>query len=91
MCCRRVDGADGYLSGAFHAPGDNFPAHDAIKKHVYDTGKAWVSVDRIGEVLYNRGLINAVYTTEAIRNAMKIHNTKEVTPAMVRDGMEASI
>ena len=83
------NGADGYLSGAFHAPGDNFPAHDAIKKHVYDAGKALGERHRIGEVLYNRGLINAVYVTEAIRNAMKIHNTKEVTPEMVRDGMES--
>ena len=83
------DGADGYLSGAFHAPGDAFPVHDDIKKHVYDTGKALGERDRIGEVLYNRGLIAAVYATEAIRNAMEIHNTKEVTPAMVRDGMEA--
>lgn len=83
------DGANGYLSGAFHAPGDNFPVHDDIKKHVYDTGKALGERERIGEVLYNRGLIAAVYATEAIRNAMKIHNTKEITPAMVRDGMEA--
>jgi branched-chain amino acid transport system substrate-binding protein len=83
------DGANGYLSGAFHAPGDNFPVHDDIKKHVYDTGNALGERDRIGEVLYNRGLIAAVYATEAIRNAMTIHNTKEVTPAMVRDGLEA--
>ncbi len=83
------DGANGYLSGAFHAPGDNFPVHDDIKKYVYDNGKALGERDRIGEVLYNRGLIAAVYATEAIRNAMKMHNTKEVTPAMVRDGMEA--
>jgi len=83
------DGANGYLSGAFHAPGDGFPVHDDIKKHVYDTDKALGERDRIGEVLYNRGLIAAVYATEAIRNAMKIHSTKEVTPAMVRDGLEA--
>jgi len=83
------DGADGYLSGAFHAPGDGFPVHDEIKKHVYDTGKAVGERDRIGEVLYNRGLIAAVYATEAIRNAMEINNTNEVTPAMVRDGLEA--
>ena len=83
------DGANGYLSGAFHAPGDGFPVHDDIKKHVYDTDKALGDRDRIGEVLYNRGLIAAVYATEAIRNAMKIHSTKEVTPAMVRDGLEA--
>ena len=30
------DAADGYLSGAFHAPGGGFPVHDDIRKHVYD-------------------------------------------------------
>ncbi len=82
------DGADGYRSGAFHAPGDNFPAHADIKKHVYDKNMGGGERDRIGEVLYNRGLIAAVYATEAIRTAMKMHNTKEVTPSMVRDGLE---
>ena len=32
-------GADKYLSGTFHASGDNFRAHDDIKKFVYDKGK----------------------------------------------------
>lgn len=83
--------ADGYLSGAFHAPGDDFPAHDDIKKYVYDAGKTAPGAERerIGEVLYNRGLIAAVYASEAIRNAMDIHGTKEVNGAMVRDGLEA--
>ena len=82
-------GADGYLSGAFHAPGDDFPAHADIKKHVYDAGKGAGDRDRIGEVLYNRGLVAAMWTSEAIRNAMKIHNTKDVNASMVRDGFES--
>jgi branched-chain amino acid transport system substrate-binding protein len=81
-------GADGYLAGNFHAPGANFPALDDIKKYVYDKGLSQGERDRVGEVLYNRGVIAAVYATEAIRTAMKMHNTKEVTPAMVRDGYE---
>ncbi|MDZ7840184.1 MAG: ABC transporter substrate-binding protein [Gammaproteobacteria bacterium] len=81
--------ADGYLSAAFHAAGDDFPLHDDIKKYVYDKGLSQGERDRIGEVLYNRGLINAVYSTEAIRTAMEIHGTNEVTPAMVRDGFES--
>ncbi|HSH43780.1 MAG TPA: ABC transporter substrate-binding protein [Arenicellales bacterium] len=80
--------ADGYLSAAFHASGADFPLHQEIKKHVYDKGLAQGDWDRVGEVLYNRGLLNAVYTTEAIRTAMEMHDTKEVTPAMVRDGFE---
>ncbi len=81
--------ADGYLSGAFHAAGDNFPAHDDIKKYVYDAGKGLGKRERIGEVLYNRGLVAAMWTAEAIRTAMKIHGTNKVTGKQVRDGFEA--
>ncbi len=83
------EAADGYLSGAFHAPGDGFPVHDDIKKHVYDKGNGAGERERIGEVLYNRGLVAAMWSAEAIRNAMKIHGTNEVTGAMVRDGFES--
>ena len=81
--------AHGYLSGSFHAAGNNFPVHDDIKKHVYDKGNGSGDRDRIGEVLYNRGMVAAMWTTEAIRNAMKIHGTKEVRGEHVRDGFEA--
>ncbi|MCH8177923.1 MAG: ABC transporter substrate-binding protein, partial [Proteobacteria bacterium] len=81
--------ADGYLSGAFHQPGDNFPAHDDIKKYIYDAGKGLGERARIGEVLYNRGLVAAMWTAEAIRTAMAIHGTNKVTGKHVRDGFEA--
>ena len=83
------EAADGYLSGAFHAPGSNFPLHQDIFKHLYDKGKGAGDRDRVGEVLYNRGLVAAMWTSEAIRTAMKLHNTKELTGPMVRDGFEA--
>ena len=83
------DAADGYLSGAFHAPGGGFPVHDDIRKHVYDKGLGKGDRDRIGEVLYNRGMVGAMWTTEAIRKAMEIHGTTEVTGKHVRDGFEA--
>ena len=81
--------ADGYLSGAFHQPGDNFPAMDDIKKYVYDKDMGFGDRERIGEVLYNRGLVAAMWTSEAIRTAMKIHGTNEVNAKQVRDGFEA--
>ena len=58
---------------------------------MYGKGKAVDPAfkDRIGEVLYNRGLVAAMWTSEAIRNAMKIHNTKEITPVQLRDGYES--
>ena len=85
------EAAKGYLSGAFHQPGSNFPVHKDIIKHVYDAGKATDPAfkDRVGEVLYNRGLVAAMWASEAIRKAMEIHNTKELTGAMMRDGYEA--
>ncbi|MEC9367763.1 MAG: ABC transporter substrate-binding protein [Pseudomonadota bacterium] len=85
------DGAKGYLSGAFHQPGADFPVHKDILKYVYDGGKATDPSfkDRVGEVLYNRGMVAALFASEAVRNAMKIHNTKEITGAQMRDGYEA--
>ncbi len=83
--------AKGYLSGAFHQPGKNFQAHRDILKYLYDAGKAPHPdfKDRVGEVLYNRGLVAAMWNSEAIRTAMKIHGTKEITASMMRDGLEA--
>ncbi|MDE0058932.1 MAG: ABC transporter permease, partial [Defluviicoccus sp.] len=41
-----------------------------------------------GEVLYNRGLTNMVYDTEAIRTAMGKYGNKPMTGEQVRWGME---
>ena len=83
--------AKGYLSSTFHGVGGTQPVHDAIRKYVYDAGKAVDSSfkDRIGEVLYNRGMIEAMWVVEAIRKAMEIHKTKEINATMMRDGLEA--
>jgi len=81
--------ADGYLAGAINAPGGDFPLHDDIRKYVYEAGKGSGEAEAIGEVNYNRGLLSGVFAAEAIRNAMEIHGTKEVTPEMVRDGYES--
>jgi len=84
-------GADGYLSGTFHAPGADFPVHADIIKHVYDAGKAVDPSfkDRVGEVLYNRGMAQAIFVTEGIRAAMRISGKKEITGSDMRDGLEA--
>ncbi|MGA7329219.1 MAG: ABC transporter substrate-binding protein [Rhodomicrobium sp.] len=83
--------ANGYLGAAFHAPGAGFPVHKDILKYVYGAGKAVDPSfkDRVGEVLYNRGVVAAMYTSEAIAKAQELHKTKEVTGEMVRDGFEA--
>ena len=61
------DGAKGYLSGTFHASGKDFKAIQDILKYVYDGNKATDPAfkSRVGEVLYNRGVVGAMWTAEA--------------------------
>lgn len=82
------DAAIGYKAGAFHAPGDDFRVHQDIYKHVYDKNLGRGERDRVGEVLYNRGLVNAVLVVEAIRNAQAKYGEKPLTGEQVRDGIE---
>jgi branched-chain amino acid transport system substrate-binding protein len=84
------DGARGYKSMTFHAPGGTFKLHQDILKHVYDKGKGAYGTDRakVGEVLYNRTLINAMLNVEAIRTAMGKFGNKPLNGEQVRWGME---
>jgi branched-chain amino acid transport system substrate-binding protein len=83
------DAAKGYKSMTFHAPGNNFKVHQDILKFVHDKGKGTGPKTGVGEVLYNRTIINAMLDTEAIRLAMQKHGTKGApTTEQVRWGME---
>lgn len=81
--------ANGYKSLTFHNVGDDYPVFADIKQYVVDAGKAAGAGDQIGTALYNRGLYAAMLAAEAAKTAQEIHGTKEITPAMMRDGMEA--
>jgi branched-chain amino acid transport system substrate-binding protein len=84
-------GADGYLGAALQAPGAVCPVHYDILKYVYAAGKA-AAPDfkaRVGEVLYNRGLAQAMWIAEGIAKAMELRGRPEVTASDVRDGLEA--
>jgi branched-chain amino acid transport system substrate-binding protein len=81
-------GAAGYKAGAFHAPGTDFPVFDDIFAHVYDKGLGAGPREDVGEVLYNRGIINAMIVVEAIRTAQEIHGQQPLTGEQVRDGLE---
>ncbi len=83
------DGANGYKAMTFHGVGDDFPVFDDIKTHVVDKGKSAGAGDQIGTVLYNRGIYAAMLAAEAAKTAQEIHGTADITPAMMRDGMEA--
>ncbi|AVO39715.1 ABC transporter substrate-binding protein [Pukyongiella litopenaei] len=83
------EGAHGYKALALTSPGSDFKVYEDLKKYVYDAGKAAGNGDQMGTVLYNRGLYAAVLAAEAARIAQEIHGTPDITPGMMRDGMEA--
>jgi branched-chain amino acid transport system substrate-binding protein len=82
------DGAKGYKGATFHAPGTNFKVHQDIFKYVYDKGKNIGQRDRVGEALYNRGLVDAMFDVEAFRTAMAKFGNQPLTTEQVRWGFE---
>ncbi len=81
-------GADGYLSLNMNRIGD-LPVFGEISSMVHDAGNAAGDGSNLGSVLYTRGMYAAMLAAEAIAKAQEIHGVTDVTPAMVRDGMEA--
>jgi branched-chain amino acid transport system substrate-binding protein len=82
------DGAKGYKGATFHAPGTAFKVHQDIVKFVYDKGKGGGKKEEMGAPLYNRGVVNAMLSAEAIRTAMTKYGNKALTGEQVRWGFE---
>ena len=82
------EGAKGYKGATFHGPGTNFKVHQEIFKHVYDKGKGGGKKEAVGEALYNRGIVNAMYTAEAIRTAQAKYGKGGITGEQMRWGLE---
>jgi branched-chain amino acid transport system substrate-binding protein len=80
--------AKGYIGATFHAPGTEFRVHEDVVKHVYDKGKGAGKRKAVGGVLYNRGLVNGMFSVEAIRTAMTEFGNKPLTGEQVRWGLE---
>jgi len=83
------EAAHGYKSLAMHNTGSDFPIYADLKKHVYDKGLAAGDGSSAGQVLYNRGLYAAMLATEAARLAQKMSGKADISPADMRDAMEA--
>jgi branched-chain amino acid transport system substrate-binding protein len=82
-------GAIGYKTVNLNATGTDFPAIQDILTHVVEKGLSEVDgPDRVGENLYNRGVMNSVLIAEAIRTAQQLTGQKTVTAADVRRGLE---
>jgi len=82
------DKSNGYKALALTGVGSDYPVFADIQKHVVDTGKAAGAGDQIGTVPYNRGIYAAMLAVEAVKVAQAMHGTANITPAMMRDGME---
>jgi len=83
------EGGKGFLEVMLHGSGADYPAFAQIKKLVIDAGKSQTPAGEFGQVLYDRGVYNAVLTAEAIANAQKISGKKVVTGEEVRRGLES--
>jgi hypothetical protein len=82
------EAAAGYRSLNMNRLGD-MPVFDEIRQHVHEAGLAAGDGTNVGSVLYTRGMYAAMLAAEAIRAAQEIHGVAAITPAMMRDGMEA--
>jgi len=82
------NGSVGYKSATFHGAGIDFALHKDIVKHVYGGDAAKAKANKMGEVLYNRGMVNAMFGVEAIRTAMDKFGNKSMTGEQVRWGLE---
>ena len=80
--------AHGYKALALHKVGTDFPVMDDLQRYVFDTGLAAGAGDQFGTVLYNRAVYGAFLVTEAVRVAQEIHGVSDITPEMMRDGLE---
>jgi branched-chain amino acid transport system substrate-binding protein len=80
--------AVGYKSATFHGSGTDFTVIRDIAKYLYDKGQGKTTKDKTGDVLYVRGVLNAMFNTEAIRVAQKKFGNKPLTGEQVRWGLE---
>jgi branched-chain amino acid transport system substrate-binding protein len=80
--------ATGYKSLMLQHPAGKFKIHADIEKFIASKGKSQAKPEEVGQVLYNRGMINAMIGTEAIRTAMKKFGNKPMNGEQVRWGFE---
>jgi branched-chain amino acid transport system substrate-binding protein len=83
------EAAHGYRSLAMHGTGTDYPIYADMQQYVIDAGLASGNGDQVGTVLYSRGLYAAMLAVEAAKTAQAIHGTNQITPVMMRDGMES--
>jgi len=82
------EAAKGYKGANFHGAGAHWPHLQKILKVIYNGDLKKAKENNFGEVLYNRGIVNMVYTTEAMRTAMKHFGNKALNGVEMQWGLE---
>ena len=82
------EAAKGYKAGTFHSVGMSAQVHQDILELIYDGDLEKARDNSFGEVLYNRGLVNAMLGIEAVRTAQKRWGDERMSGAQVRWGLE---
>ena len=80
--------AKGYNALALQHSSEHGKVHQDIIKYVYDKGKGAGKKEDVGQVLYNRGMINAMLVMESVRAAQAKYGKKSLTGEEVRWGVE---
>lgn len=79
----------GYLAANFSGVGTDYPAIQDIVNYVIKPGNTKTKAEDVGNVLYNRGVFNAVIVTEAIRMAQGMTGKKSISGSDMRAALEA--
>jgi branched-chain amino acid transport system substrate-binding protein len=80
--------AKGYKALMLQHGAGEFAVHGDVRKYVYAKGNGASEPETIGQVLYNRGLVNAMLGVEAIRTAQQKFGNKPLTGEQLQWGLE---
>jgi branched-chain amino acid transport system substrate-binding protein len=82
------EGAKGYNALALQHSAGRGAVQEQVLKLLYDKGQGTGPREEVGEVLYNRGLVSAALSVEAVRKAQTRFGSKPLTGEQVRWGLE---
>ena len=82
------EAAGGYICATFHGIGTDFPLIQEILTSVYAQGKGPGPASEVGTAYWIRGMQQALFTTEALRTAMRKFGNQPLTGAQVQWGLD---
>jgi branched-chain amino acid transport system substrate-binding protein len=82
------EAAMGFICVTFLGTGTDFPVIQEIRQYVYARGKGPGPEGDIGTDRWKRGVVDAVFVTEGIRQAMRHFGNQPLTGAQVQWGLE---